>query len=277
MLLRKTLPAIAAAAIALSFSACSGSGDSTSDSTPRNNKIAFETIKGNALYRLDNTAQIYKTDTDIAYQDSASLLMPTEIYGLNIDALKDSIIKVAFDTVTTDVEGAMDAYFKNVVAELGYQYSAGDSIARSDWDGMTIVTGDMFNMTTRLLTYRVSNYSYSPGAAHGITITNYITYDLERGRIMGLNDIFTPEGLAKLPALIRARATELAPAIGPTNIEAIPSQGNFYITLDESIVFVYQPYEVASYAQGAIAVPFYPYQLSELMTPEGLTFFGLNS
>lgn len=271
MLLRNTLPAIAAAALAISLGACS-----RNDSSSCNNNISFTTVNTSALYRLDNTAGVFKTDNDIAYQDSASLLIPTEIFGYNLDALKDSITKIAFDTVTPDLNSAMDSYFAHTVAETGYQYSACDSIQRSDWDGMTIVTGDIFNITTRLLTYRISNYSYSPGAAHGITTTDYITFDLASGRIMGLEDIFTPAGLAKLPSLIRTKAQELAPAIGPTNIEALPSHGNFYITLDESIVFIYQPYEVASYAQGAIAIPFYPYQLSELMTAEGLTFFDLN-
>lgn len=272
MLLRNTIPAIATAALAISFIACSGD-----DNGSHNNNISFTTVNASALYRLDNTAQVFKTDNDIAYQDSASLLIPTEIYGHNLDALKDSITKIAFDTVTPDINSAIDRYFAHTVAETGYQYSVCDSIQRSDWDGMTIVNGDIFNLTTRLLTYRVSNYSYSPGAAHGITTTDYITFDLSSGHIIGLDDIFTADGLAKLPALIKARAEELAPAIGPTNIESLPSHGNFYITLDESIVFIYQPYEVASYAQGAIAIPFYPYQLSELMTAEGLTFFDLNS
>jgi len=273
MLLRNALPAIAAATIALTFHACSG--DAGSDE--KDNKIVFTSVNRQALYRLDNTARIYNTDNDIAYQNSASLLIPVEIYGYNLDALKDSIIKVAFDTVATDINTAIDSYFKGVVGDLGYKYSTDDSIARSDWDGMTIVTGDVFCMTTRMLTYRISNYTYSPGAAHGLTATNYITFNLENGRIMGLNEIFTTEGMTKLPALIKARAAELAPAIGPTNIESLPAQGNFYITADESIVFIYQPYEVASYAQGAIAIPFYPYQLSELMTPDGLAFFGMNS
>lgn len=271
MLLRHTLPTAAALMIAISFAACSHVDD-----VPDNN-LSFTTVKGQAMYRLDNTAGLFKAEHDIAYQDSATLILPVDLYGHNLDALKDTIMKVAFDTVAPDVNVAMQAYFRNAVAETGYQYTPDDSVQRSDWDGMTIVTGDVLNMTSRVLTYRISNYSYSPGAAHGITITNYITFNLANGRIMGLNDIFTADGLAKLPALIQNRAKELAPVIGPTDIRSLPAQGNFYITLDESIVFIYQPYEVASYAQGAIAIPFYPYQLSELMTTEGLDFFNLNS
>ena len=75
--------------------------------------------------------------------------------------------------------------------------------------------------------------------------------------------------------MLRQRATQLAPAIGPTDIQSLPSMGNFYISLDDALVFVYQPYEVASYAQGSIAISFYPYQLTELLTPLGLKIFHL--
>ena len=64
--------------------------------------------------------------------------------------------------------------------------------------------------------------------------------------------------------------------LGPTDITALPSMGNFYLDLDGHIVFVYQPCEVASHAQGEIAVPFYDFQLSDYMTAEGSALFGLD-
>lgn len=42
------------------------------------------------------------------------------------------------------------------------------------------------------------------------------------------------------------------------------------------IVFVYQPYEVASYAQGKIRVSFYPYELVDYMTPFAVNYFKLS-
>lgn len=270
MRLKHTLIGLGAAAIALSaMYSCSG-GDKEND------RMSFVTVHGSAIYSLENTAQIYSTDTDIAYQDSAVLIIPESIYGHDISALKDSIVSAAFDTVAPDINEAMRAYFKGVVADLGYQFKEGnDSTARTEVDGITMISGDIFNLSSDILTYRVSNYMYSPGAAHGLTITRFITYDMREGKTVTLNDLFTPEGLDKLPELLRQRATEMAPAIGPTEITSLPAQGDFYVNLDGSIVFVYQPYEVASYAQGAIAIPFYTYQLSDYMSPAGLKFFGL--
>ena len=97
MLLRHTLPTAAALMIAISFAACSHGDD-----VPNNN-LSFTTVKGQALYRLDNTAGLFKAEHDIAYQDSATLILPVDLYGHNLDALKDTIMKVAFDTVAPDV------------------------------------------------------------------------------------------------------------------------------------------------------------------------------
>lgn len=263
-----TLGAVALAAAALSSCSDKSEADETT--------IAFRTIKGQAVYRLDNTSKIFDTDHDIVYFDSASIVMPTVIYNQDITALQDSIISAAFDTVSPYHLDAMNSYFRKVVDESGYTaVEVNDSVARSERDGLTIVQGDIFNMSADMLTYRVMTYSYSPGAAHGMSITKYITYLINEGKLVSLADMFTPEGLKQLPGLLRARAEELAPSLGPTDITALPSMDNFYVSLDDNIVFVYQPYEVASYAQGAIAVPFYPYQLADQMTAEGLRMFGL--
>jgi len=266
-----TLALGAVSVVLAGLASCSG-GKSDADDTV----MAFRTITGRATYTLENTSKIYNTDHDIAYFDSAALVMPTVICNRDITPLQDSIIKAAFDTVAVDHGDAMKSFFERTANESGFTaVAAADSALRSDVDGMTIVTGDIFNMSGDLLTYRVSKYQYSPGAAHGMTISKYITYVIEDGRIVSLSDIFTPEGLRELPGMIRARAEELAPSLGRTDITALPSMGNFYISLDDNIVFVFQPYEVASYAQGAIAVPFYPYQLSGQMTDYGLKIFGL--
>ncbi len=260
----------AVAVVAAGLGSCSGKQDGNDTS------MAFRTMTGSAAYRLENTAKIYNSEHDITYADSATIVMPTAIYGHDITPLQNSIIKAAFDTVSSDHAAAMKSFFKKTVSELGYAAVESEKKdARGDADGLTIINGDVFNMSADLLTYRVTNYTYSPGAAHGMTKTTYITYKIGDGEIVTLDYLFTPDGLRRLPAIIRGRAEELAPALGRTDVTALPSMGNFYISLDDDIVFVYQPYEVASFAQGAIAVPFGAYQLADQMTPAGLRLFGL--
>lgn len=259
---------IAALAVA-AFCSCS-----KSEKTP-DNTIEFETLSLHEVYRLDNTAKVFMSENDVCYEDSAIMILPVKIYGQDITPMRDSILKAAFDTIASPEE-AMKSYFSKVAGDLGYTaVLAPDSIPRTDSDGMSLINGEIFSMSPEILTYSVSNYQYFPAAAHGLTTTQYINYHIPGGKILTLDNLFTPEGLEKLPAMLQKRAKQLAPAIGPTSIDALPTMGNFYISLDDAIVFVYQPYEVASYAQGAIAISFYPYQLTELLTPEGQKIFHL--
>ena len=270
MQFKHSLGFFALAAIVAALPACNKTVENADDT------IEFKTLTSSKVYRLEGTAKVFMSDSDICFQDSANLVFPTKIRGRDITALQDSIVRLAFDTVGA-VNPAMDAYFAKTVAEQGYPYKeVPDSTPRTDYDGSTIIDGEVYSMSAEMLTYRISNYSYMPGAAHGLTIQNYLTYSIRMGKMVSLADLFTPEGLAKLPDMLRTRAKQLEAAIGPTDITALPSGNNFFISLDGSIVFVYQPYEVASYAQGAIAISFYPYQLTELLSDEGMKLFHLN-
>jgi hypothetical protein len=63
--------------------------------------------------------------------------------------------------------------------------------------------------------------------------------------------------------------------IGATSVSELPADGNFYISSEGEIVFSYQPYEIASFAQGTINIPFYAYELIDYMSAEGIELFNL--
>lgn len=239
--------------------------------------IAFEHITGRAAYRLEGSAEDYGRPSDLAYFDSASIIMPREVYGHDISELRDSIVKAAFDTIAAP-RVAMRAYFGSCAAETGYhpaEIAATDSV-EGVAEGTVYVYGNLAALSGEWMTYCVTTASYMPGAAHGMTVNRYFTYAMVPGRLVSLDRLFTPEGLKALPAIISNQASRMEDVIGPTSITALPANDNFLINSDGSIVFAYQPYEVASYAQGEIRIPFYPYQLSEYMTPEALEMFHLN-
>jgi hypothetical protein len=108
-----------------------------------------------------------------------------------------------------------------------------------------------------------------------MTDNQYISYIIPKAKILTITDLFTPEGIEALPKVIQQQADELSSAIGPTEIESLPAGNNFYISNDGQIIFAYQPYEVASYAQGEIQVPFYPYELVQYMTTYAINRFRL--
>lgn len=131
----------------------------------------------------------------------------------------------------------------------------------------------MENMTDRLLTYRLSTYSYMAGGAHGIYANNYATYDLKTEKAITLDDVIADTALLRsvtLKSIKQALDFDMEDLILPDN-GLLPLPRDFFF--DGSVLHVvYQVYEIASYAQGMIDAPIYPYllkpeEIKRLYTP----------
>ncbi len=240
------------------------------------NTIDFDRVTGSYTYRLTGSAGDFDRDSDLLCYDSASMVFPTRVLDRDIRELQDSILSASFDTVAAPSE-AMRTYFARQAGELGYKAAPDTTSASNETraDGLLLIDAKAVCLSAEWLTYCVTKSINMPGAAHGLTTNRYFNYAVEAGRLIKLRTIFTAEGLEALPKMIAAQAGRLRSVLGPTSIDALPTQENFIITPEGTILFAYQPYEAASYAQGEIRVPFYPYQLSELMTAEGLRLFHL--
>lgn len=269
------IAALAAASIPALLVSCSN-GTCSGPASSGNGTLDFKTETYKASYTLKNSAQDYQRDKDVPYNAQATILMPTAVPGEGISVLRDAIMKTAFGNSGADGAAIAGNYFLKTAAESGYtpEATTGDT-SSGIISGETIVNGFIQNATSDILSYGIVNYIYPPGAAHGMSLTRYIVFDIEKGNIVNLTDILTPEGIEKLPAILKERASALEPAIGSTELTALPSGSNFYINTDGNAVFVYQPYEIASYAQGTISIDIPAYSLSGLMTEYGKTILNL--
>lgn len=125
----------------------------------------------------------------------------------------------------------------------------------------------------RFAVFHLFSYMYFAGAAHGMYVHNYITYDTELGKIVTLEDVLIDPELIRPHILksieIKYDYTEEDLFLPEDGIMKIPSVWYF----EEGFLhLVYQPYEIASFAQGDIDVPlFYP---NDPSAPEYLTPYG---
>ena len=109
---------------------------------------------------------------------------------------------------------------------------------------------EMVYLDERYLSYRIEEYTYS-GGAHGSTKISVGTLGREKGRQLTLNDVFGKDGLAALETELRKAVIA---KIGEENIQSpVKPIENFYLAAD-GCHFVYNEYEVACYAIGAIEV-----------------------
>jgi hypothetical protein len=113
------------------------------------------------------------------------------------------------------------------------------------------------------------------GGAHGTYAHNYVTYDLKTEKAVAFEDVIADTTLLRTAILKAIKNTynyDKDDLFIPDN-GLLPLPRDFYI---EGSVFhaVYQVYDIASYAQGAIDAPIYPYllkpeEMKRLYTPYG--------
>ncbi len=139
------------------------------------------------------------------------------------------------------------------------------------------------SMTDRLLIYHLGTSSYMAGAAHGIYANNYVTYDLKTEKAIAFEDIIADTTLLRTAILKSIKQTydyDKDDLFIPDN-GLLPLPRDFHID-DQVFHAVYQVYEIASYAQGMIDAPIYPYllkpeEIKRLFTPYGLEILDLTN
>ncbi|MGI4759926.1 MAG: DUF3298 domain-containing protein [Janthinobacterium lividum] len=130
---------------------------------------------------------------------------------------------------------------------------------------------------TNLLSLAYFHYNYS-GGAHGSYGSTVASYDLRTGKRLRYEDIFRPEAARQLPALLGQAVRPLVglAATDPLDkqlfVKQMPVTHNVFLTTGGA-VFIYQPYEIAAYAQGEVRV-FLPLAAIRSLLREGLPLPG---
>lgn len=131
---------------------------------------------------------------------------------------------------------------------------------------------DYIGQKENLATFTLSNYNYI-GGAHGMYHTNYLNIDLEKQKIISLDDIFSKENQAKLKEMLWNRyETEYREADGNMgfffkNKEKLHLPQDFYFSA-AGINFVYPVYEIGAYADGQKELMLYWQEIEAFINPE---------
>lgn len=157
-----------------------------------------------------------------------------------------------------DFEGtaaeAMDESLRQIDRELRLPEPA--SVARMECEVSVESEGTKVDS---LLAYAIYRSSYL-GGAHGMYTTEYHTYSLTTGNELTAADLFGPQRMEPLTALIR---TKLYERYGAADDDDLAAAGFFpeYISVTDNFrlapheaVFCYNPYDIGCYALGHIEV-----------------------
>lgn len=129
--------------------------------------------------------------------------------------------------------------------------------------------------------YVLSRFSYAyTGGAHGNYGTGFTNYDLNTNSKIGLSDILSKEGMAKLPALLEKnyRAQNDVPkeqSLMEAGLfsDTIYANENFAFT-PGCLMFCYVPYEIGPYAAGEIYIYIPRSDIDKYLTSRGKKLVG---
>ena len=235
----------------------------------------FSNMKVNKMFSC------YDEERDTLYFDNTfTALWPQIINGKPCTELQQALLRAMTDSAELNqLDEVIDFLLNpsNYNDELNAPLTPVDAV-KDDENKLSTseIRINMENMTDRLLTYHLGTYSYMAGAAHGIYANNYVTYDLKNDKPVTFDDVIADTTLLRQVTLKSIKQTYdygLDDLFIPDN-GLLPLPRDFHFE-DHVFHVVYQVYEIASYAQGMIDAPIYPYMLKpeeikRLFTPYGL-------
>lgn len=273
--MKKILFLALAPIVAATMCSCGHNSPSSPEQEMDSTLCQFSNIK------MEKMFSYYDEERDTLYFDNTfTAFWPEVINGKPCPELQQALFRAMTDSAELNQLDLVTDFLLNPSNYTDFDAKRFTPVSTVKDDDGKLSTSEvkviMESMTDRLLTYRLSTSSYMAGGAHGIYANNYVTYDLKNEKAVALEDVIADTTLLRntiLKSIKREYDYDKDDLFFPDN-GLLPLPRDFFIQ-DNVLHAVYQVYEIASYAQGAIAAPIYPYMLKpeemkRLFTPYGL-------
>ncbi|MCB0559798.1 MAG: DUF3298 and DUF4163 domain-containing protein [Lewinellaceae bacterium] len=228
-----------------------GGGDSKTDGEPASPALSFE--------QQTFSRQSAGCEQDSSYCAEVRATYPLATAGpepaiQNINDTIHAYLKLSlavFASSTEDIPESLDAIADNFLREYEAAMAEDDGF-ESAWE--VEVQGEVLFQSKQYVSVQLNTFSYA-GGAHPNSFTYLINFDARTGAVLLLPDLV--RDTTRLKELAESAFRE-ARELGPD--ESLSDAGYFwegpftwpenYALTSEGLYFVYNPYEVASYAAG---------------------------
>lgn len=212
------------------------------------------------------SCEIVNKELNLQFEFTGEIELPTTKMGDSHKLLQESIISALFGSEFADysTKKVLRVYADSSFVEYEKVYKEIYDHAECTIDNAQIcnfethVKGWVLYCDSNILSYQRELYTYA-GGAHGMnTKTNYV-FDIKTGKRLTEEDIFGQGFERKIGKLLDEKANTLrSKSILPTEDEFyndwyIEPNGNFALT-DSSIIYTFNPYEIAPYCFGIIDI-----------------------
>lgn len=225
-------------------------------STDDQGAIHFEKAKTDKVVILSND------DNSPSCRVHLALDYATGDNGHRAEIVNNTIEQRLLDMKGLDMKQATDSFADLYTANYKknflplYNQDRADSTKRSWYEYHYIITTQVDTGHKGTAVYHV-NLDYYEGGAHGICQHLTMNFDKETGRQLSLSDVFAPGYEHRLNEIL---LNALFEKTDTKNLRELHDKGYLYsmdmfpsenfILGDDTITFIYNPYEIAPYAAG---------------------------
>lgn len=237
----------------------------------------FKTYNEHHFYKL-NLPDSLKWDSQDVYSEVKIFLQwPLKINGIEVPELQKELTSAIFAN-TTNIDSCITKILKAPVF-----FEDNPEVTQQKVDSIPELGRSTFYskalkptyLGERLYSFAVESADYQ-GGAHGFYGTSYIVYDIDKNKIVKLDDLFTDK-TALVGMIVNQIKADFEEEDSCIDYNLIKETDNFFID-DSSIVFQYNPYEIACYAQGEVKarLDFYNFFGKDCLTPYAKELFKID-
>lgn len=258
-------------AVALLLAACSQ--QQTDERTS-----VFTNINEHHYYK-QNLPDSLRFDSELEPYSEVRIFIewPEKLRGKVPAALQREIVTLALNDTINDIETAVATRLKQPIF-----YEDVPSVTQEEIDSIPQEYSSYLSinvtpsyMGERVYTFNIALSNYMLGAAHGLESRQTVCYDLQREKVIMLDDLIADRD--KIVELIKSQIeADYGTEDNCIDYSLIDLTDNFAID-EYSITFIYNPYEVACYAQGEVVarIPFYEFFSQKCLTPYAKELFSI--
>ena len=229
--------------------------------------LAADTSKGALSIELNVAIPVCFEDDKVL--DSIRNTIVSNLFGLEyVKFDNDSLVKRFTDDLKTEYKLTNGPILDEMDEKSLYSFNNEHVL-----DGFSLLSDEI------IFSYGINGYVFM-GCSHGLVTIYYLNFNLKNGKLITESDLFMKNSTKKLTELIKKRTVEQSredESLEPIKnlekpdywIDAIKPNGNFYIT-DESLNYVFNPYEIGPYYLGITEVRI-PYErLKNILKPNSI-------
>lgn len=245
-------------------------------------KIEISNLDFNQLTKKAGKA--YKLIGDTTYGDTITVFSmntvniqwPTKVGNNDLRVLQDSISRIAFGIVSTNIDSVISQFVSQPFGYQDYKMQPLDSVPLEEIHNRVLtnyVNAHIINMNEKLLVYKFEFNAFA-GGAHPTYSASFINYDIKSNNVLSYNRIFKAGCDTALMSIIKNKLFErysvnnlkdLAQKSGIFTQDLFVTH-NVYLS-ENGITFFYNTYDIGPRYIGIIEVTIPEYELTDFVLP----------